>query len=219
MRLKKKGVIWPQEEQQPQTITEQPAAAPEVLPEEQQPETIEQPSAAPEVILSDGQTDNIPQPETIQFSDERQNGLPPMMTTTNNRFYSQEEFADVFKGFFEFLENPQTAGDVFGTIEDKGRNLAAGRVYEMAQKYRWLNWLIDRETAVLHDCALISIWTAVETNKIVLNWTGVSLFGKFQLWLKTKIKSKAEQAAKEGKRSAWGFLARRAAEKQQKPES
>ena len=189
---------------------------PEEQPEEQpQPETI----TPEEVQLSDGQTESIPQPETIQFSDVQPNGLPPMMMTNNERYYTQEEFQDVFKNFFEFLENPQTAGDVFGTIEQKGRNLAAGRVYDMAKKYRWLNWLIDKQTAVLHDVALISIWAAVETNTIVLNWTGISLFQKVQIWLKSKIKTKAEQAAKEGKRSVWGFLGRRAAEKQQKQES
>ena len=203
----------PEEQPQPETIT---AAAPETLPEEQpQPETI----TPEEVQLSDGQTESIPQPETIQFSDVQPNGLPPMMMTNNERYYTQEEFQDVFKNFFEFLENPQTAGDVFGTIEQKGRNLAAGRVYDMAKKYRWLNWLIDKQTAVLHDVALISIWAAVETNTIVLNWTGISLFQKVQIWLKSKIKTKAEQAAKEGKRSVWGFLGRRAAEKQQKQES
>ena len=202
------------EVEQPETITEQ-QATPEVLPEVEQPETI----IPEEVILSDGQTDNIPSPETSQFSDVQPNGLQPMMMTNSDRYYTQDEFKDVFKSFFEFLENPQTAGDVFGTIEEKGRNLAAGRVYEMAQKYRWLNWLIDKQTAVLHDCALISIWAAVETNTIVLNWTGISLFQKVQIWLKSKIKTKAEQAAKEGKRSVWGFLGRRAAEKQQKPEN
>lgn len=204
------------EEQQPETITQQ-QAAPEILPEvEPQPETI----TPEEVQLSDGQTDSIPTPETIQSLDGLQNGLSQMMTTTNSgRYYTKDEFEEVFKSFFDFLKDPTAAGDVFGTIEEKGRNLAAGRVFDIAQKYRWLNWLIDKQTAVLHDCALISIWAAVETNTIVLNWTGISLFSKVQIWLKGKIKTKAEQAAKEGKRSVWGFLGRRAAEKQQKQES
>lgn len=201
----------PEEQQQPEMITDQPEVLPEVEP---QPETI----TTEEVQLSDGQTDSIQQPES-QFSDALPNGLPQMMTTNNGRYYTKEEFEQVFKGFFDFLKDPTAAGDVFGTIEEKGRNLAAGRVFEMAQRYKWLNWLIDKQTAVLHDCALISIWAAVETNTIVLNWTGVSIFQKVQIWLKSKIKTKAEQAAQEGKRSVWGFLGRRAAEKQQKPEN
>jgi hypothetical protein len=142
-----------------------------------------------------------------------------MTMISDDRYYSKDEFEQVFKSFFDFLKDPAAAGDCFGTIEEKGRNLAAGRVYEMAQKYRWLNWLIDKQTAVLHDMALISIWAAVETNTIVLNWTGISLFQKVQVWLKSKIRLKAEQAAKEGRRSVWGFLGRRAPEKQQKQEN
>lgn len=203
--------VQEQELEQPETIT-QP---------EGQPETIT-PEAAPEVQevqLSDGQTEAIPEADPIQFSDARLHGLQQMTTTINSRYYTQEEFEHVFKDFFDFLKDPKAADDVFCTIEEKGRNLAADRVFEMAQRYKWLNWLIDKQTAVLHDFMLISIWAAVETNAIILNWTGVSIFEKVQIWVKLKIKTKAEQAAKEGKRSVWGFLGRRAAEKQQKQES
>ena len=184
----------------------------------------DQPEAAPdqpEIILSDGQTDQIPDPVIMdaaenQSSDAPFLGLPT--TTTNNRYYTKNEFQEVFNSFFEFLKDPNAAADCFGTIQSKGLSLAANRFYDLAAKYKWLNWIIDKNTAILHDAALISIWAATEANIIILNWTGISLFEKGQLWLKTKIKAKAEAEAAAGNRSVWGFLGRRAAAKQQKQE-
>ena len=213
MRLSSKKKL-DQPEQMPEMITE--AAAPE------QPEAA--PEQMPEIILSDGQTDQIPDPaimeqdqQTTQSSDVRFLGLPQTMTT-NDRYYTKDEFQEVFSSFFDFLKDPNAAADCFGTIQSKGRSLAANRFYDLASKYKWLNWIIDKNTAILHDAALISIWAATEANIIILNWTGISLFEKGQLWLKTKIKAKAEAEAAAGKRSVWGFLGRREAAKQQKQE-
>ena len=187
--------------------------------QEKQPETIT-PEVA-EVQLTDGQTDNIPDaaaapevlPESLSI------GLQQTTTINDGRFYSKDEFQEVFNSFFDFLKDPNAAADCFGTIQDKGRTLAAGRVYEIAQKYRWLNWLIDKQTMLIHDVALISLWAAVETNTIVLNWTGISIFEKGRIWLKSKIKQKAEEQAKQGKRGVLAFLGRRDPEKQQKQEN
>ena len=202
---------------------EMPAALPDQTTTE--PETVAAPEPAqiiePEVVLSDGQTEAIPEVQSIeqginQSSDALPLGLPPMTMTNDNR-YSKDEFQEVFNSFFDFLKDPAAAADCFGTIQDKGRKLAAGRVYDLASRYKWLNWLIDKNTALLHDAALISIWAATEANVIILNWTGISIFEKGQIWLKQKIRAKAEQEASKGKRSVWGFLARRDPEKQQKP--
>lgn len=201
---------------------------PETLPEVEQTTTQdvllmpEVSDSQPEVVLTDGQTDNIPPVEQLQAmnqsSDARPLGLPTM-TTIDDRYYTKDEFYDVFNGFFDFLKDPNAAADCFGTIQERGRKLAAGRMYDVAKRYKWLNWLIDKNTAVIHDAALISIWAATEANIIVLNWTGISIFEKGRLWLKSKIKAKAEAEANKGKRNVWAFLGRRAAEKQQKPEN
>ena len=189
----------------PEELKQETAAAPETMPEVQ------------EVELTDGQPETIPEtPEVLPESSLI--GLQPT-TTINDRYYSKEEFQDVFNSFFDFLKDPNAAADCFGTIQDKGRKLAAGRVFELAQRYKWLNWLIDKQTMIIHDVALISIWAAVETNTIVLNWTGISIFEKGRLWLKTKIKAKAEEQAKQGKRGVLAFLGRRDPEKQQKHEN
>lgn len=180
--------------------------------QEQQPEE--------EVTLSDGVTDNIPplqeqQPEVaaVDFSAD----FSPTMTTSN--FYSPEEFAKNFADFLDFLKDPATATDAFETLHAEGQSLAADKVYNMATKYKWLNWLIDRRTRLLHDAALLSLFVAVESNAIIMNWTGISLFEKGKLWLKSKIKQRQTAQATSGRRSVWGFLGRQAVEKPQKQES
>lgn len=176
-----------------------------------------------EVSLSDGQTDNLPPlPEFNQPEQAGEDSLPlcsPTMTTNDDRYYSKGEFEAGFNEFLTFLKNPQTSLDTFEALRAEGQTLAAGKIYQMAQNYRFLRFLIDRRTQLLHDFALISIFAAAETNAIVLNWTGISLAEKGKLWLKSKIKARQQAAQQSGKRSVWGFLGRQAAEKPQKPEN
>lgn len=182
--------------------------------------SLQEQKPAEEVTLSDGVTDNIPplpeqQPEVapVDFSAD----FSPTMTTSN--FYSPEEFAKNFADFLDFLKNPATATDAFETLRAEGQSLAADKVYNMATKYKWLNWLIDRRTRLLHDAALLSLFVAVESNAIIVNWTGISIFEKGKLWLKNKIKQRQTAQATSGRRSVWGFLGRQAVEKPQKQES
>lgn len=177
-----------------------------------------------EIQLTDGQADNLQalpefgsKPETDQAAGWQTGS--PMMTTNDDRYYSQGEFESAFNEFLTFLKSPETSLDTFEALRSQGQSLAAGKVYAMAQKYRFLRFLIDRKTQLLHDCALIGIFAACETNAIVMNWTGISLAEKGKLWLKGKIKARQQAAQAQGKRSVWGFLGRRAAEKPQKPES
>lgn len=188
----------------------------------QQPElTPEQPAPLeelPEMQLSDGQTEALPEYLDQTGAGSFQN-FGAMNPTTSSRYYTEEEFNQVFGDFMAFLKNPEVATDMFGNIHEKGQRLAAGKVYEMASKYKFLRFLIDRQTQILHDMLLLSIWAACETEAICMNWTGISLFGKVKIWLRGKIKQKAEESAKEGRRSVWAFLGRRGAEKAQNPES
>lgn len=65
--------------------------------------------------------------------------------TTNEGFYSRDEFRQNFNSFLEFLENPATATDAFSTIVGKGRDLSADKIYSLAERYNWLKWIIDRK--------------------------------------------------------------------------
>lgn len=175
-----------------------------------------------ELSLSDGQTEDLPEfnqePEQNSQSQEEFSQVSLMMTTNDDRYYSQSEFEKVFSDFLEFLKNPATAADTFETVRAQGQSLAASKVFEMAKKYNWLNWIIDKKTQIFHDSLLIAIFAITESNAVIMNWTGVSVIEKGKIWLKSKIKQHA-QAAQSGKRSVLGFLGLRGAEKQQKQEN
>lgn len=174
-----------------------------------------------EIQLTDGQTQDLPTlPEEMssQSGELSPNGSGVMTTSPDDNYYSQGEFEAAFNEFLIFLKSPQTSLDAFETLRAQGQSLAAGKIYKMAEKYKFLRWIIDRRTAVVHDFALIGIFTACETNAIVQNWTGISLAEKGKIWLRNKIKQRQEQQAS-GKRRGWGFLGRRDAEKQPKPEN
>lgn len=176
-----------------------------------------------EIQLTDGQTENLPPVPEVQSNkvqpNDLQAGSGEMMTSLDDRYYTQGEFESAFNEFLTFLKSPQTSLDTFESLRAQGQSLAAGKIYAMAEKYKFLRWMIDRRTALAHDLTLIGIFAACETNAIVQNWTGISLAEKGKLWLKSKIRQRAEQQQTTGKRSVWGFLARRGVEKQPKPEN
>ena len=175
-----------------------------------------------EIQLTDGQTQDLPTlpEETSSESGELSpNGYGTTTISPEDNYYSQGEFEAAFNEFLIFLKSPQTSLDAFETLRAQGQSLAAGKIYKMAEKYKFLRWIIDRRTAVVHDFALIGIFAACETNAIVQNWTGISLAEKGKIWLRQKIKQRQEQIQAGNKRSVWGFLGRRAAEKQPKPEN
>ena len=192
--------------------------------ENKQPEQIPELAEQQEIQLTDGQTENLPefngQPQTTAADYQSSAVSLQMMTTNNARYFSEDEFQREFDEFLTFLKNPQTATDTFETLRAEGQTLAAAKIYNMATKYKWLRFIIDRRTQVIHDALVLSIFAVTETNAIVYNWTGISIIGKFKIWLKGKVKQRAEVAQQQGKRrSVWAFLARQGAAKQQKQET
>lgn len=177
---------------------------PQMLPENIEPQ------------LTDGQTNQIP--EFYQVEDHLlEESCPvssPMMTSN---LYTQEEFNKCFNDFLTFLKSPEVAADTFGNIHERGQQIASTRIYELAQKYRFLRFLIDKNAHLFGDIAIVSLWGAIEANAIILNWTGINYLTKAKLWLNEKIKQKAQKSA-ESKRKGWGFLGRPVAEKQPRPE-
>lgn len=171
-----------------------------------------------ELTLSDGQTEGLPELEQLNNQAETA-GLQTFSQTTSDRYYTKEEFQGCFTDFLTFLKSPQTSADAFEALRAEGQQLAADKVFEMAQNYKFLRFLIDKRTRLMHDMAVIGLFMGCEANAIVYNWTGISLFEKGKIWLKSKIKQRAQSVQSQGKRSVWGFLARRGAEKPQKPES
>ena len=176
-----------------------------------------------ELTLSDGQTQDLPEIPNVECNQPQAgaDGCPissSMMTNENSNLYTQGEFEACFNEFLIFLKSPDVSLDTFEALRAQGQSLAAGKIYNMAQKYKFLRFIIDRKTRIMHDLALIGIFTACEANAIVMNWTGISMAEKAKIWLKGKIRQRQLAAQTSGKRSVWGFLGRRGAEKQPKPE-
>ena len=178
--------------------------APQMLPENIEPQ------------LTDGLTDQLTEFQQ-RIREQEDFGADCSLTMTNSGIYTQEEFNKCFNDFLTFLKSPEVAADTFGNIHERGQQIASTRIYELAQKYRFLRFLIDKNAHLFGDIAIVSLWGAIEANAIILNWTGINYLTKAKLWLNEKIKQKAQKSA-ESKRKGWGFLGRPVAEKQPKPE-
>lgn len=185
--------------------------APEVQPEtmpEQLPET--QPE---ELSLTDGQP--IPETAAVINPADFSQDYSPTIPTTNSDYYSQGEFRAAFDEFLQFLHNPQAPQDTIEALAAKGQGLAADKIYNLASKYKWLNWLIDRKTELLKDTMLIGIFAAQEVEIIGRNWFNFSIKEKAKKWLEQQAKQKIKAALKP---SGWGFLGRLGAARRQKQE-
>lgn len=170
-----------------------------------------------EPILTDGQTEQLPELNSQEANYWADSSLDSSLTMTNS-IYTQEEFNKCFNDFLTFLKSPEVASDAFGNIHEKGQEIASKRIYEMAQKYRFLRFLIDKNAHLFGDMAILALWGTVEANAIILNWTGINYLTKAKIWLNEKIKQRAQKSASD-KRKGWGFLGRQVAEKQPKPEN
>ena len=174
----------------------------------------QQPEQIPELIPDDGQPQNlaefIPDPEQNNVN----LGLPEFGTTATNN-YTAEEFREKFRSVLEFLENPATANDCAMELLINGRNLTADKIYDLASRHTWLNWIIDKQTQVFADFIQISAFLTVASNIIVKNWTGINMLEKAKIWLNNKVKEKQAQAKKQGKRTlfGWAFSGRPEVEK------
>lgn len=179
----------------------------------------------PELIPDDGQTAELPPlplgevetPESLPLSE---NGLKEFSTTMTNN-YTADEFRAKFQSILEFMENPDAANDCAAELLANGRNLTADKIYNLASRYRWLNWIIDRRGQVLADSLQIVAFLVVESNLIVMNWTGLNLFEKVKLWLKNKAKQRKEQLKSGQRRSlfAWVFSGHQAPAKATEPQN
>lgn len=175
-------------------------------PQEVQPQPID------ELTPNDGNPTPPPPVQETAPADSLPLGLE--MTTPTTK-YTQDEFRQKFAGVLEFLENPATANNCIQELITNGRNLTADKIYNVASRYSWLNWIIGRQTQVFADCLQIAAFLAIESNVIVMNWTGLNMFERVKLWLQNKAEQR-RQERREGKRKTlfgWAFSGRAAAEK------
>lgn len=170
----------------------------------------------PEPILTDGQTEQLAEFEQTIQPTPADFCADSSLMMTNNQFYTQEEFNKCFNDFLTFLKSPEVAGDTFSSIKNRGQDLASKKVYELAQNYKFLRFLIDKNTHLIGDIVTIGLWASIEFNAIAENWTGINYLTKAKIWLNDKIKQRAQASAK---RKGWAFLGRPVAEKQPKQDN
>jgi len=179
----------------------------------------------PEVLPEDGQTEELPplplsNPETLDVNADGLPAFSPTMTATTNN-YSPDEFRAKFQSVLDFLENPAAANDCAAELLANGRNLTADKLYNLASRHRWLNWIIDKRSQLLADSLQIAAFVAIESNLIVMNWTGLNMFERVKIWLKNKAKQRQAELKNGQRRSlfGWAFSGRQAPAKATEPQN
>ena len=135
-------------------------------------------------LLNDGQPMTQEQAQQIQQQDQL-NQQSEVLTSDFGRFYTEEEFYNQFKSIFQF------AGDRTGLeslpikeSEERGARITANRIYEMAEKYAFLNFLIDKTTSRLAETILMIQFLAFKSADVYKEKANRSLGG--DLWQKIK---------------------------------
>lgn len=171
-----------------------------------------------EMKLDDGMT---PPPEEVPEAISQPGTYPEAGLTfeiSDPDIYTEDEFYEAFKSCFAF------AGDVSHLksfairdegIEGRGARCTSNRLYQLAGRYKFLHFMIDRRSGWLADATLIGLFVSMKANAIVEEAAHLSLKdilkGKLKSWFKIKQTTV--------KRGGSGFLGRLGLGKPPKPES
>ena len=184
---------------------------------EQEQQTMQPEQIMPEI--SDGMTDNLQplpeqtiiQPEQIMQSDHMMNGTA---TAECSNFYTKAEFYEQFKSLFQFAgDTLQVQSLPIKPNEEVGAKVTSDRIYNMAEKYAFLRFLIDKRSTKLGETILMIQFLTSKASAVYKEKRnrklGLDLWQKFKKLLK-KGSSRANDT---------DYLVQAAAEKQQKQES
>lgn len=145
--------------------------------------------------------------------EQTQSQQSEVLTSDFGRFYTEEEFYLQFKSIFQF------AGDRTGIkalpikeSEERGARITANRIYEMAEKYAFLNFLIDKTTSRLAETILMIQFLAFKSADVYKEKANRSLGG--DLWQKIKRIIKRRKGTQTDTESA--YSERQEVEKQPK---
>lgn len=143
---------------------------------------------------------------------EQTNLKNEVLTLDFGRYYTPDEFYEKFKSVFQY------AGDRTGIealpikeSEERGARITANRVYEMAEKYAFLNFLIDKTTSRLAETILMIQFLAFKSADVYKEKANRNLGGDLWQKLKRIIKRRKAQTDTESE-----YLDRQGAEKQPK---
>ena len=170
----------------------------------------EQPEVQPEI--TDGMTDNLPPLQPLTMENPNNQTIGTVNAECSN-FYTKEEFYEQFKSIFQF------AGDTLNVQslpikqnEEAGAKVTSNRIYEMAEKYAFLRFMIDRRSTRLGETILMVQFLTSKAGAVYMEKRNKKL--GVEVWKKAKrifrLGSKAKDTAS---------LAQAAAEKQQGQDS
>jgi hypothetical protein len=175
-----------------------------------QPET-EQPAQA---SITDGMTDNLPpiQPLTMERPATTNQTTTTLLDSglSNPNFYTKDEFFEQFKSVFQF------GGDTFNIQslpiqpnEEPGARVTSNRIYEMAEKYKFLQFMIDKRSTRLGETILMIQFLTSKAGAVYYEKKKQKLGGV--LW------QKATKILKRNKGKDTAYSAQAVAEKQPAP--
>lgn len=183
---------------------------------EQEQQTIQPEQIMPEI--SDGMTENLqPLPEQTIIQPEQMTTSDHMMTGTAtaecSSYYTKAEFYEQFKSLFQFTgDTLQVQSLPIKPNEEVGAKVTSDRIYNMAEKYAFLRFLIDKRSTRLGETILMIQFLTSKASAVYKEKRNRKL--GLDLWQKFK------KLLKKGNRANdTVFLAQAEAEKQQKQES
>ena len=182
---------------------------------EQTQEQIQQEHIQP--TITDGQTDNLPPLQQLP--------LDPLPQTQTNQtisvsaasdqafLYTPDEFYAQFKSVFQFAGDTLSVQSLpISEKEEFGARATSNRIYEMAQKYKFLNFLIDKRSTRLGETILIVQFLTSKAGAVYYEKRKKKLGGA--VWEKAK-----KILGKQNKAKDTAYLAQADAAKQQKQEN
>ena len=158
----------------------------------EQQENLEQlPQSVQEPTISDGQTDNLPPPPEVDSLNNQTQPDPvtgqtiPGSDLDSSKFYTPDEFYKAFKSVFQF------GGDRLGIeslpikpSEEVGARITSDRIYEMAEKYAFLRFIIDKRSTRVGETILMIQFLAFKAGDVYREKTKSNLGS--MIWKKTK---------------------------------
>lgn len=144
-----------------------------------------------QTLLDDGQqmTPEQIQAQQIQVVQEQTETL----TSDFSRFYSEEEFYQQFKSIFQYATDRTGIQSIaIKDSEERGARITASRIYEQAQKYAFLQFLIDKTTSRLAETILMLQFLSFKASDVYAEKTKRKLGG--DIWQKVKKYIKKRKA-------------------------
>lgn len=143
-----------------------------------------------EPTISDGMTDNLPPPPQLDNlgpgqPDQPNNPMTPTLDLDFSRFYTEEEFYQAFKSVFQFGgDRLHIEALPIKASEEAGARITSNRIYEMAQKYAFLRFIIDKRSTRIGETILMIQFLAFKASDVYKEKTKLNLGGT--LWQKVK---------------------------------